>query len=931
MKLCFSAATRLSVLLSSGDSLVLCSMADRRVKEILLNCLYAICSDVPWEYGEAWVADHSGTFQLAVHKVNRNCQVSSAEFIRRSLSLKLSPNTSLPGNVMSARKRLFWNQDKLISDIDRGQLIIASKFQCCLGLPVFTVKSSSFVGVLLLFSTTAVSPLSDDNIEFAAAVADTAATQVDDLNIVKQSIHTSSVAKLPGDTTSWVGNSLDATGMHQLDSIASVGEVSPHSHSKIVETLEDPGIIPTADAYEIVHQKSSPSMPMSKNFLRATQLVKDKSIDWNSTLLSIQAVLAKHTSSSQESERQRVSDLCSIFFDVGSTNNLAACECVRLMMETLEGFIFVSNPGISPAVLPQRGRNTNLLAHSCKDMMSHISELTEMKNKAVTHLEASLQQKLHLEEKIQELESQLRKKVESGKAVKKELLKATLEFHFDRLGVPNELQPKYSESSKRMQTTLDHIEDESTLLVGSDQYSSGQANDEYSMLATRMSGPLSNRVSYLKHASTNNRQSIPDDKFQSKAFSHKKELEEECRRCNSELADMKMLLIEVTGCLHGKLDILEGKLQLHMGHKIGEQEAIFHFQSDAEMLCREISEQHVHWIKVSSELQELMNESRALNGHEPNEIQIELDIFEKLSIAQKQSTAAHWVSLKKHISSVLLTSVHRKMHMPSLIQLLFSAFDFIHESMKTAFANSQTSIFLQLFDAPFFEFMNYRYAVPEVAVSVCRDMFSILESLKSIKSLPNIFLNSFAIDQFNFQWQYVLLFRKYYSSHRSLSQSFLSTAEALKFLTVSMYAELNSSLLDPVLAKFLIWKKKNVVREASLTANDFVEFICCLLATGLEPRVERCRAYCQENARAILIDELLYTQFESICNELIIGSSRGSIGEHAQEHYSSIRSMQASGVDVSIDMLAHKLAIVQIAVLVDDAGSASCKMQVSGY
>jgi hypothetical protein len=33
--------------------------------------------------------------------------------------------------------------------------------------------------------------------------------------------------------------------------------------------------------------------------------------------------------------------------------------------------------------------------------------------------------------------------------------------------------------------------------------------------------------------------------------------------------------------------------------------------------------------------------------------------------------------------------------------------------------------------------------------------------------------------------------------------------------------------------------------------------------------------------------------------------------------------MQASGVGISIEMLAHKLAIVQIAVLVDDAGGAS--------
>lgn len=902
-------------------------MTDKRVKEILLNCLYAICSDAPWEYGEAWVEDRSGHFQLAVHKVNRNCQLSSAEFVRRSVSLKLSPNTSLPGHVMLARKRLFWNEDKLITDVDRGPLIVASKFKCCLGLPVFTIKSSSFVGVLLLFSTTIVSPVSDDNIEFAAAVADTAATQVDDLNIVNQSFLMSSIANSPGNITTTafnLGCSHDDIGVHPMEAMSALSQLCD---SKVAETNRDHDAIPDSEVHEIIQQKSSPSLPVSKSFLRAAQLVKDKAIDWNSTLLSIQAVLAKHTSSSQESERQRVTEICSIFVGMGSINNLAACESVRLLMETLESFIFVSNPGIGQAALPQRGRNTELLAHSRKGMITQISELAEMKNKAASELEASLQQKLHLEERIQELESQLRKKVESGKVVKKELLKATLEFHFDRLGVPNELQPKYSETSKRMQTTLGQIEDESTSHLGREEYNSSQANDEYGMLATRMSGPLSNRVSLLKNAVVV--QHAPDGKPQSNAFHHRRDILEECRRCNSELVDMKLLLIEVTGCLHGKLDILENKLQLHVGHKVGEQEAISNFQSDAEILCREISEQHVHWIKVSSELQELLKESRHLDGNESSDIQIELDIFEKMSIAQKQSTAAHWLTFKKNVSSILMTSVHRKMQMPSLIQLLFSAFDFIYESSKTAFANSQTSVFLQLFDEPFFEFMNYRYAMPEVAFSVCRDLFSTLESLKSIKNLPNVFLNSFASDQFNFQWQYVLLFRKFYISHRSLSQSFLSTAEALKFLSGSMYAELNSTLLDPILAKFLVWKKKHVEREAALTANDFVEFICCLLAVGLEPRVERCRAFCQQNARTMLADELLYTQFESICNELVIGSSRGSISEHAQEHYSSIRSMKDSGIDISIEMLAHKLAIVQIAVLVDDAGSVSCRALAS--
>jgi hypothetical protein len=148
-------------------------------------------------------------------------------------------------------------------------------------------------------------------------------------------------------------------------------------------------------------------------------------------------------------------------------------------------------------------------------------------------------------------------------------------------------------------------------------------------------------------------------------------------------------------------------------------------------------------------------------------------------------------------------------------------------------------------------------------------------------------------------------------------------------MTINMYAELNDCHLDPVLAKFLIWKKKNIMREASLTANDFVEFICCLLSASLEPRVERCRLYCQQNARTILTEELSYTVFESICCELIIGASRGSIGEHAQEHYSSIRTLQASGNQLSTEMLAHKLAIVQMAVLVDDAQRASCKADIS--
>jgi hypothetical protein len=899
-------------------------MADRRVKEILLNCLYAICSDAPWEYGEAWVADHSGNLQLAVHKVSRNCQVTAAEFVRRSASLKLSPSTSLPGIVMLARKRLFWNQEKLIADSDRGQLIVASKFKCCLGLPVFTVKSNSFVGVLLLFSTAAVSPVSDDNIEFAAAVADTAAIQVDDLNLVKSSNQLSFVASSSEHTTGVLNGSAvhDVTSAQPPDIVC---QLSQPSNSTMMEPLEVPHAVSNTDTNDVTQQKSSPALPMSKNFLRAAQLVKEKSIDWNSTLLLIQAVLAKYTSSSQESERQRVAEICSIFFEIGSINNLAACESIRLLMETLEPFIFVSNPGISHTNLPQRSKSTDLQTHSRKGMMKSISELSEAKSKAVSDLELSLHQKLHLEERIHELESQLRKQSESGKVVKKELLKATLEFHFDRLGVPSDLQPKYSETSKRMQTTLSNIEDESKSHVESYNSSFGQANDEYSMLASRMAGPLANRVSFLKHAAANKLQLPFEGKHQLRASVPKKDVLEEYRRCNSELVDMKLLLIEVTGCLHGKLDILENKLQMHIGHKVGEQEAVLHFQADAEILCREIAEQHTHWIKVSSELQELSKEIHDLHGPDASEIEIELDIFETLSLAQNQSTAAHWMSFKKRISSVLLTSVHRKIPMNSLIQLLFSALDYVYESSKTAFANAQTSVFPQLFDVPFFEFMNHRYVIPEIAFSVTRDLFSILESLKFVKYLPNVFLNGFTANQFNFQWQYVLLFRKYYISHRSLSQSFVSTAEALKFLTASMYSELNSGPLDPVMAKFLVWKKKNVMRDASITANDFVEFICCLLGVGLEPRVERCRFYCQQNARTIFADELLYTHFESICNELIIGSSRGSIGEHAQEHYSSIHSLQSSGVELSIEMLAHKLAIVQIGVLVDDAQSAFCK------
>ncbi len=890
------------------------------MKEILLNCLYAICSDAPWEYGEAWVVDDSGNLQLAVHKVSRHCQVTAAEFVRRSASLKLSPNTSLPGSVIIARKRLFWNQEKLIADIDRGQLIVASKFKCCLGLPVFTVKSSSFVGVLLLFSTAAVSPVSDDNIEFAAAVADTAATQVDDLNLIDQSVQIPSAASLSESSMIAlnVGTSPQAT---MVPSPEVTKQLLKASNIKTNEPFAD--TIPSTISHDAAHQKSSPAVPVSKNFARAAQLVKDKSIDWNSTLLLIQAVLAKHSGSSQESERQRVADICAIFFDIGCINNLAACESVRLLMESLEAFLFVSDPGISHTNLPQRIKSTELQAHSRKAMMKSISDLTEAKCKSESDLEISLQQKLHLEQRIQELESQLRRKAESGKVVKKEFLKATLEFHFDRLGVPSELQPKYSQTSQRMQTTLSNMGDESISELGIENHgiTCAQAHDEHGMLATRMAGPLANRVSFFKRAAA--KKSLPPviEKCQSRSFAPKKDVLEECHRCNSELAEMKMLLIEVTGCLHGKLDILESKLQLHLGHKLGEQEAILTFQADAEILCREIAEQHSHWIKVSSELQELSKESRNLCGHDASEIEIELDIFETLSLAQKQSTAAHWMSFRKRISSVLLTSVHRKIPMPSLIQLLFSALEHIYESSKTAFANAQTSIVPQLFDVPFFEFMNYRYVMPEIAFSVIRDMFSILESLKSIKYLPSVFLNSFTADQFNFQWQYVLLFRKYYICHRSLSQSFVSTAEALKFLTASMYSELNSGPLDPVMAKFLVWKKKNIMRESSISANDFIEFICCLLDAGLEPRVERCRFYCQQNARTIFTEELLYTQFEGICNELIIGCSRGSIGEHAQEHFSSIHSLQSSGVELSIEMLAHKLAIVQIAVLVDNAVS----------
>ena len=897
---------------------------DKRVKEILLNCLYAICSEAPWEYGEAWVADQNGNLQLAVQKVGRQCQVKAAEFVRRSASLKLSPNTSMPGSVMWARKRLFWNQEKLIADVDRGQLIVASKFQCCLGLPVYTIKSNSFVGVLLLFSTSAVSPLSDDNLEFAAAVADTAAIQVDDLNLLNQSIQISSGASSSEHLISMlnVSTSLGAVIAHPPGNIE-------HPDAKHAVPVDDPVMVHSSDANDVSPHKMSPSQPISKKFLRAAQLAKDKSIDWNTTLLAIQAVLAKYSNSSQESERQRVIEIFAILHDAGSLNNLAACESIRLFTETLESFIFVSNSGANQATLPQRGSTTELLYHSRKDMMKSIAEFTDMKNKAVSDLEVSLQHKLHLEERIEELESQLRRKAESGRAVKKGLLKATLEFHFDRLGVPAELQPKYSEASKRMQTTFSNIEDESSSHVGSDSNisSSDHANDEYGILASRMSGPLSNRVAFIKESTAKHIHPPPADKFQTKASAHVKYLQEEIRRCNSELTDMKMLLTEVTSCLHGKLDILETKLQLHVGHKVGQQEAIFHFQTAAEILCREIAEQRMHWTNISSELQHLLTEVVAVNGREGLEIEIELDVFETLSIGQKQSTSEHWVSFKKRVSSVLLTSVHRKIPMPSLISLLFSAFDFIYESLKIGFANAQSSIFPQDFDVPFFEFMSHRYAIPEIALSVCRDMFSILESLKSVKHLPNIFLNSFAANQFNFQWQYVLLFRKYYTSHRSLSQPFVSTAEALKFMTVNMYSELNHSLLDPILAKFLSWKKKNVIRDGSFTANDFIEFICYALSAGLEPRVERSRLYCEQNARTMLSDELSYTEFECSCNALTIGSSRGSVSVHAQEHYGSIHSLQISGIPVPIEMLAHKLAIVQIAVLVDDAQR--CKEGVS--
>jgi hypothetical protein len=903
-------------------------MTDRRVKEILLNCLYAICSEAPWEYGEAWVADQNDNLQLAVQKVGRQCQATAAEFVRRSVSLKLSPKASMPGSVMLARKRLFWNQENLIADVDRGQLIVASKFQCCLGLPVYTIKSSSFVGVLLLFSTTAVSPISNDNLEFAAAVADTAAIQVEDLNLFNQSIQISSGASSSEQLISMLNVS---TSLGAVSTQLAANVEHPLFDAKHVVPVEVAVIVHATDANDVTPLKLSPSQTISKKFFRAAQMAKDKSIDWNSTLLSIQAILAKHASSSQESERQRVVEIFSVLYDAGSLNNLAACESIRLLLETLESFIFVSNSGANQAALPQRGSATELVSHSRKEMMKSITELTEMKNKAVSDLEASLQNKLYLEEKIEELESQLRRKAESGRVVKKGLLKATLEFHFDRLGVPAELQPKYSEASKRMQTNFSNIEDESTLHVDSDfnHSSSGHANDEYGILASRMSGPLSTRVAFIKESIAKKISFPPTEKFQTKASAHVKDIQEEIRRCNSELTDMKMLLLEVTGCLHGKLDILENNLQLHVGHKVGQQEAIFHFQAAAEILCREISEMHTHWRNVSSELQHLLKEVFAINGHEGSEIEVELDAFETISIGQKQSTAEHWVSFKKRVSSVLLTSVHRKIPMPSLILLLFSAFDFIYESLKVGFANAQSSIFPQAFDVPFFEFMNYRYAIPEIALSVCRDMFSILESLKSVKHLPNVFLNSFASNQFNFQWQYVLLFRKYYISHRSLSQPFVSTAEALKFMTVNMYAELNNSHLDPVLAKFLAWKKKNVIREGSFTSNDFIEFICYALSAGLEPRVERSRLYCEQNARTILSDELSYTQFECMCNALIIGSSRGSVSEHAQEHYGSIHSLQASGILVPIELLSHKLAIVQIAVLVDDAQISSHKADTS--
>jgi hypothetical protein len=65
------------------------------------------------------------------------------------------------------------------------------------------------------------------------------------------------------------------------------------------------------------------------------------------------------------------------------SNNLAAWESIRLLLETLESFIFVSDSGANQAALPQGHlvSATELVSRSRKDMMKSITELTVMKIK----------------------------------------------------------------------------------------------------------------------------------------------------------------------------------------------------------------------------------------------------------------------------------------------------------------------------------------------------------------------------------------------------------------------------------------------------------------------------------------------------------------------------------------------------------------------
>jgi hypothetical protein len=80
----------------------------------------------------------------------------------------------------------------------------------------------------------------------------------------------------------------------------------PLFDAKHVVPVEVAAIVHAIDANTVTPLELSPSQTISKNFFRAAKMAKDKTIDWNSTLLSILGILAKHASSSQESERQRV-------------------------------------------------------------------------------------------------------------------------------------------------------------------------------------------------------------------------------------------------------------------------------------------------------------------------------------------------------------------------------------------------------------------------------------------------------------------------------------------------------------------------------------------------------------------------------------------------------------------------------------------------